>query len=316
MTSKESLSDTAFKKSNPKNRLATTLANGKSATLIIASHKSYPTPSDPLYLPLQVGAAGKDSIPSFTRDDSGSNISTKNPNFCELTGLYWAWKNLNSDYIGLVHYRRYFAKNRFSHKNSLSPKSSADPKITKNLCRTLTTSQLEKLLETSNIILPKKRNYYIETLYSHYSHTMHIMPLDETRKIIENRYPDYLKSFDRLKSRSSAHMFNMFIFPKSLLNDYCTWLFDILFTLEKNLSKNSELQSYSPFHQRFYGRISELLLDVFLETNHIISDSTLTNPQYRVVELPIINIEPVNWLKKGSSFLSAKFKGKKYEQSF
>ena len=86
--------------------------------------------------------------------------------------------------------------------------------------------------------------------------------------------------------------------------------------VQKNLAKNPELQSYSPFHQRFYGRISELLLDVFLETNHIISDSAPTNPKYHITELPVVNIESVNWLKKGSSFLTAKFKGKKYEQSF
>ena len=282
-----------------------TLTTGKSATLVIASHKPYPFPTDNLYLPLQVGATGKPSIPDFERDDSGENISEKNPNFCELTGLYWAWKNLDSDYIGLVHYRRYFSKHHFSHKS-----------IEKNLQKTLTKPQLEKLLRTSNIILPKKRKYYIETLYSHYSHTMHPMPLDETRKIIAKNYPKYLKSFDRLKTRSSAHMFNMFIFPKSLLDKYCAWLFDILFTLEENLKDNPELKSYSPFHQRFYGRISELLLDVFLETNNIISDKNPTDPHYRVTELPVLNIEPINWLKKVSSFLSAKFKGKKYEQSF
>ncbi|MDO5480777.1 MAG: DUF4422 domain-containing protein [Candidatus Saccharibacteria bacterium] len=289
----------------------------KSATLIIASHKPYPTPNNNLYLPLQVGATGKDSIPSFQRDDSDENISTKNPNFCELTGLYWAWKNLDSDYIGLVHYRRYFAKRRFSLKfKPLDTPAEIDKKLNKNLSRALTNSQLEKLLKTSNVILPKKRNYRIETLYSHYAHTMHIMPLDETRKIIAQQYPKYLPSFDRLKTRSSAHMFNMFILPRQLLNDYCTWLFDILFTLEKTLENSPELKTYSPFHQRFYGRISELLLDVFLETNDIISDKNPTNSHYHVTELPVINIESVNWLKKGSSFLSAKFKGKKYEQSF
>ena len=60
-------------------------------------------PQDPSYLPLHVGAAGKADL-GFTRDDTGPNISGKNPHFCELTGLYWAWKNLDADYIGLVHY--------------------------------------------------------------------------------------------------------------------------------------------------------------------------------------------------------------------
>ena len=76
--------------------------------IIVASHKPYEMPSDPIYLPLHVGAAGKESI-GYERDDSGENISDLNPNFCELTGLYWAWKQLKEDYIGLVHYRRLFA---------------------------------------------------------------------------------------------------------------------------------------------------------------------------------------------------------------
>ena len=62
-----------------------------------------------VYMPLQVGKALSDVDLGVQGDDEGDNISTKNPNYCELTGLYWAWKNLkDADYIGLAHYRRYF----------------------------------------------------------------------------------------------------------------------------------------------------------------------------------------------------------------
>ena len=72
-------------------------------------------PNDPLYLPLQVGAEGKDDL-GYQRDNVGENISAKNPNYCELTGLYWAWKNLDADFIGLAHYRRHFSYKRKSSK--------------------------------------------------------------------------------------------------------------------------------------------------------------------------------------------------------
>ena len=71
-------------------------------------------PEDELYLPVQVGSEGKEDI-GFEKDNTGDNISGKNPFFCELTGLYWAWKNLKCDYIGLVHYRRYFSKKKMKN---------------------------------------------------------------------------------------------------------------------------------------------------------------------------------------------------------
>ena len=70
--------------------------------IVIAAHKPYVMPEDKIYLPVQVGSEGKQNI-GFQRDNEGDNISEKNPSFCELTGLYWAWKNLDADYIGLAH---------------------------------------------------------------------------------------------------------------------------------------------------------------------------------------------------------------------
>ena len=130
---------------------------------------------------------------------------------------------------------------------------------------------------------------------------MYIEPLDETRKIIEEKYPKYLKEFDKLHKRKSAHMFNMFIMKKSVLDKYCEWLFDILFELEKRV----DVKQYDIFHSRFYGRVSELLLDVYINTNNL---------KYK--EIYFVDIENINWLKKGTSFLKAKFFGKKYEGSF
>lgn len=82
----------------------------KETKIIVATHKAYRMPTDKMYIPIQVGAIGKDSI-GYQRDDTGDNISILNPFFCELTGLYWAWRNIDADYIGLVHYRRLFLRN-------------------------------------------------------------------------------------------------------------------------------------------------------------------------------------------------------------
>lgn len=130
--------------------------------IIIAMHKPYKTPEESVYLPLQVGAEGKDSILGLVCDNTGENISAKNPTYCELTGLYWAWKNLDADAIGLVHYRRYFTGKsrsyRKAHANNLMD------------C-VLTTAEAGDLMEAYDIVVPTKRKYYIESLYSHYAHT-------------------------------------------------------------------------------------------------------------------------------------------------
>lgn len=261
----------------------------KNIKIIIAAHKQYKMPKDKLYLPLHVGCFGKDSI-GYQRDDDGENISVKNPYFCELTGLYWAWKNLDVEYIGLAHYRRNFSINRKIPKD-----------IDGRINSVIKYEDAERYLEDVDIILPKKRKYYIENLYSHYKNTHYIETLDETRKIIEEKYPEYIKEFDKLHIRTSAHMFNMFIMKKDILNRYCEWLFDILFELEKRIDP----KQYDKFHARYLGRISELLLDVWIDTNEL---------NYK--EIRVIDIEKINWIKKGSAFLSAKFMKKKYNGSF
>lgn len=257
----------------------------KTVKIIVATHKKYQMPEDNMYLPLHVGAEGKKDL-GYQKDNMGKNISLKNPYFCELTGLYWAWKNLNEDYIGLVHYRRYFAskKKRKDKFESILRKE-----------------ELEKYLDNYDILVPKKRRYFIETIYNHYKHTMHIEPLDETIKIVNEKYPEYKDSLNKVMNRRSMHAFNMFIMKKEYLDEYCTWLFDILFELEKRM-KDKE---YDAFHSRFYGRISERLLDIWLD-----------HKGYRYKEISFMYMENINWWKKGCGFLKAKFLGKKYDQSF
>lgn len=256
--------------------------------VLVATHKKYKMPTDECYLPIQVGREGKGSI-GYIGDNTGENISTKNPYYCELTALYWGVKNLECEYIGLVHYRRYL-----SGKKSVTKSKDMFQNI-------LSKKEIEKLLENYDIILPKKRNYYIETLYSHYAHTHYAEHLDETRKIIEENFNEYLDTFDKVMKRRSAHMFNMFIMKKQLADEYCSWLFNILEELEKRV----DYRVYDAFQARLFGRVSELLLDVWIEKNNL-----------KFKEVLHIHIEKINWIDKGSRFLKAKFNSKRYNKSF
>lgn len=249
--------------------------------IIVATHKIYWMPEDPVYLPLQVGAAIKEEL-GYIKDNTGDNISTKNPHFCELTGLYWAWKNLKADYVGLVHYRRYFTQ-----------------KEVVGICRKrnqiLKRVEWEKLLSVYSIVVADKRKYYIETNRSHYNHAHPSIGLDETERIIEELFPEYSVAFATVMKRTWAHMFNMFVMRRDLFDAYCTWMFTVLFELEKRL----DISQFDAYNARVFGFVSERLLDVWLEKNGIL---------YK--EQNVSFMERQNWVKKGSLFLKRKLFGR------
>ena len=248
----------------------------KNIAILVAAHKPYRMPEDDIYLPLQVGAEGKDTDLGFTKDNTGDNISSKNKNYCELTGLYWAWKNLDVGYIGLSHYRRHFRMNRAKDRWK----------------RVADRSFIESKLDEADIILPKPRNYFIETNYSQYVHAHHKEDLDTTRAIISEKYPDYIDAYDKVMRSTRGHRFNMFIMKREYFDEYMKWLFDILEELENRL----DITGYSVNDSRVFGFVSERLLDVWINTKG-----------YKYTELPVQYMEEQNWFVKGWRFLRRKF---------
>lgn len=274
--------------------------------MIVATHKEYPMPTDKLYIPLHVGAAIPDASTGklrdfgYVKDCTGDNISEKNPQYCELTGLYWAWKHIKAEYLGLVHYRRYFTRYRY-----LAKEKNLDEILSE---RVLTERQARLLTEHYKIIVPEKREYFIESLYSHYAHTHYAIHLDETRKIVARLYPEYLDSFDDVMKRTGGYMFNMMIMERKLFNNYCKWLFTILGELEKW----SDKPKYDFYQGRYLGRVGEIIFNVWLD--HQIKNNVISTDDIK--ELPCLYTEKVNWVKKGFAFLQAKFLNKKYDGSF
>lgn len=245
--------------------------------ILVATHKEYWMPKDEVYLPLHVGREGKQNL-GYVGDNTGENISAKNANYCELTGLYWAWKNLECEYIGLCHYRRYFSK-----KSVGKDKKAA----------ILHKDDYEKLLQKYDVLLPKKRNYYIETVRSQYEHAHNKRDLDEVEKIVQELYPEYSEAFNKVMNRTKLHILNMFVMKKEKFDEYCKWLFDILFELEKRIN----ISDYNKYEARVFGFLSERLFNVWLERQNM-----------NCCEVPVVNLEDVNWIKKICNFLVRKFR--------
>lgn len=220
--------------------------------IIVATHKSaQQLPDAPIYFPIHVGAENKPSL-GYAGDNTGDNISIKNPFYCELTGVYWAWKNLDCDVLGLVHYRRYFGVKNKDFFTGILDKE-----------------KIEKILSKYDMILAKPRNYFIENIKTHfYNHLKVFTKIDYIRfleQTILQVCPEYYDDYEKCLNRTKAHMCNMFIMRKKDFDKYCTWLFCILETMENNHKKYTSEEQMP----RIYGFIGELLLDVYVEHNHI-----------------------------------------------
>ena len=170
----------------------------------IATHKSYEFPNDQNYLPIQVGKAISKNDLKLQGDDLGDNISSLNKYFCELTAHYWIWKNVKSDIYGLCHYRRYF-----------SPVKQKLIKVKNKSI--LNSNEASILLSEFDIILPKKRNYFIETIIQHYCNGHNKGDLDCLEYVLMEFYPDYLDSYKKIFNSRSISLYNMFIMKKKII---------------------------------------------------------------------------------------------------
>lgn len=197
---------------------------------------------------IQVNAANNSKIYPLT-DDTFDNISLKNPNYCELTALYWIWKNDNvNQIVGLMHYRRFLTLNKFSTKTRFF----------------LNEKVINKQLKKHNFIATKlyKTNVSIK---DHLLLNVREKDFNSLRQIIHVKYPEYLDTFDYVFKNNKTYLLNIFISNKNELNSYATWLFDILFELEKNVS----MEGYSTQEKRLYGFLSERLFTVYVLKNKL-----------------------------------------------
>lgn len=197
-----------------------------------------------------------DNSRKYLSDNSGNNISAKNKNYCELTALYWIWKNdKTSESVSIEHYRRFF----------MDPKRIVPTIISKE--------RVDNLVKGGKVVVPRQQKWAV-SIGSHYKTNHSTRDFYNVRKIITNFFPDYIEDFNFIMDGKSVSMYNMVAMSKPMFDSYCEWLFKILFELESQ----TDLSDRSPYQQRAYGFMSERLFNVWLHHNVSYED---------IVQLPI-----------------------------
>ncbi len=190
--------------------------------------------------PIQVGADNTEERITDILDNVGDNISKKNVNYCELTGLYWVWKNVLCDdsddgYYGLAQYRRMM----------LFPKD-----------------DLLRLADNDvDVVLPYPMSYEPD-INVHHERYLKDVDWDALLKAISEVQPDYADAFTKILSQKYLYNYNVILAKKSVLREYCEWLFPILErTEELSDPKGSERAD------RYIGYMGEALETLYFLKN-------------------------------------------------
>lgn len=220
------------------------------------------TIENPLFVNVRCGATyDKRKNVDMIGDDTGDNISEKREQYCEFTVQYWAWKNVEADYYGLCHYRRYFSFNDkklpvdggghigFQH---------IDEKSIKEL--ELNQNKMKLVIEDSDIIISTP--FKCSSVYKQYKSVeyLNIRDIEICREVINEEFPEYSYAFDKYMNGTEFYPCAMFIMKKELFFEYSSWLFRILFKLEEKI----DFSNYGEEANRTIGHIGERLLGVFL----------------------------------------------------
>lgn len=252
--------------------------------LFVVSHKVFTFPNHMSFTPIKVGSQSVTISENSVDDSTGDNIAHLNSSFCELTAAYWIWKNAQEDIVGLAHYRRYFA----SSTSNLMVKGK----------RIASPEEMMNLLDNADILVAKPRNYYITSIKSHYIHAHHESDYTQLRDEIARQQPDYLADFDHVMGGTKISLYNMFVCKKTLIDEYFSWLFPLLFALEQKI----DYQNYDAYQKRVFGFMAERLFNVWLHHQR---------NRLRIKYMPVVNIDGENLLLKGFGLLKRHFWGTK-----
>lgn len=240
--------------------------------ILISCHKPVAYPKSDLFLPVHVGAEGKMPLAGMQPDNDGDNISSRNFTYCELTAQYWAWKNLDADYVGQCHYRRYFCFDGEKHKANdhkqievecLSPYSIKKYHLADE-------ERIRSVVETHDVVTAPYWNVLGSVTLEGTKKTIrgHMVgyglmtdaDVDELIRICREKQPEYAEELVRYLNGSKYLGYNCFIMKRELFDRLCEFEFSILEEFDKNFSYDNMTTT----RKRICGYFGEILYSVFI----------------------------------------------------
>ena len=225
-------------------------------------------PDNEYFYPIQVGTTKDKCYPDILHDNEGDNIADKNSSYCELTAQYYAFKNVDAEYYGFFHYRRYFNFSDTKYPDTIKPFICGDVLAKDNREKYLERFQvneaaIEKCISGYDYIAPVMINASDGlSIYEQYANSIdhYISDLDTVLDIIKADYPKiYPYAMDYIHNHKS-YLCNMFIMKKDLFIEYSSFLFDVL----RKHEDLCDMSDYSPVARRVSGYLGERLCGIYL----------------------------------------------------
>ncbi|MDR3021950.1 MAG: DUF4422 domain-containing protein [Clostridiales bacterium] len=251
----------------------------KNVKVLISCHRQVNAINNSIVNSIAVGAHQKEIEGLAMQDNLGENISHLNGRFCELTAQYYAWKNIEADYYGFFHYRRYLS---FNHLDSqcLIKLNGFEQNLQYDLG--LDEQSIQKTVQGVDLIVPYP--FHCVSVYRHFKLAHRIADLDFCLELIKDKYPHFEQAVDSYINGTNSYQCNMFVAKKEIFFDYCNWLFDILFAFESQ----KDYSHCSVQQLRAAGFLAERLFGIYL------TYLTQSNANIKILNAPIVLIKDID----------------------
>ena len=249
--------------------------------ILISHHEKRSIVQNSILTPIQTGCAlTQERFEGMLYDDEGENISAQNSKYCELTAIYWAWKNYekldNPDYVGLMHNRRHLLFNEKlpvpdKGMKWLEPSVFLFPPVCAKYLPYISRESICSYFPNYDILTIKPHTftptkydkvYAGSAMLTRFMNTacMEKRFFDVFINTVKQYRPDYVMELKEFLAGNKMYLCNIFVMRKDLFMEYCSFLFPLLAQIDFQIDSDD----FCPAKKRWLGYLGEYLTTLFM----------------------------------------------------